>query len=361
MPLKYKFLWLCLCSLTGVGAIIVMFRISEDTTHYHNRFVRRFPQHVAEKIAQANLEFNSYYFAGYSNGQLYLGNTTAPLQVMAWDAGLKKRTVHHIELIEKDLPFQSPRIRVDGNQFYVYEGSAPYIYRGTTKVWKAKRILQGGHYFSQLEPLDPEQLALRYVKDNGESLIGIVNLSDTTDVTYGPAVLQKQFDGIFDTDGSLHTDTGKKRLLYVYRYRNQYILANDQAKVLYRGNTIDTISTAQIEITEVPGHKKKTFSKPPLIVNKSSAYFNGLLFVNSLLPGRYEDDDLWKTSSIVDVYDVASRTYRSSFTVADAGGKKMRSMFVVEGKLYALINNQLDCYRLREHLTQSRAASASQP
>jgi len=359
MSYKLKFILLLICTIFSVAVIIQLFNLSEDIIHYQNRFIRRFPQHVAQEVHQTNLTYNSYYFAGSGDGNIYLGNYTAPLQIMVLDSTLQKRTVYNIVLKEKNLAFRSPQIRVQDDHFFVFEGIVPYIFKGKIKDWKASLRINNGYYFSHLEAMDSVQMAVRYLTPkSGENLIGTLNLSDTTKAAYGHGLLQKQFDGIFDTDGSLHFNQQLKRIVYVYRYRNEFIVSDSDLQLDYRGNTIDTISKAQVRLVQLRSSTMKTFAEPPLVVNKTSAVDGDLLYVNSALPGLYESENIWKIASIVDVYDLTDATYRSSFPVYDINNSKMKSMLVSGHFLYALIGEKIVCYKLMEHLNQQKAASS---
>lgn len=358
MKYKLKIIILLICTVFGAGVVILFFNLSEHMIHYENKFIRRFPQHVAQEIHQADLSYNSYYFAGSYNDKIYLGNYTAPLQVMELDSTLKIRKIHHIKLKQQHLAFRSPQIRVKDQSFFVFEGIVPYIFKGNTTNWKAYLRINSGYYFSHLEPIDSVNMAIRYMKPKrGESLMGTLNLSDTTKVKYAPLLLQKQFDGIFDTDGSFHFNSQLNKIVYVYLYRNQYIVSDPDLNLDYRGNTIDTISRAQIKLAKLKNSNMKTFSKPPLIVNKLIAMEGNLLYVNSALPGLYESEDIWKTASIIDVYDLTNKTYRSSFPIYNIGDKKLKSMCVSNNYLYALIGEKIVCYKLRKHLTQSSSVA----
>lgn len=352
MKLYTKIVVLLSLTIVAIVSVGLAFRVSENIIHYDNKFIRRFPPHVADEFKRVELTYNSYYFAGSSNGMIYLGNITAPLQIMAFDTTLNYKRIYHVELIEKDLPFRSPRIKVLGDYFYVYEGSAPYLYRGRTSNWIAALKLRGGQYFSQVQPLDSIRLAIRYIAQNGESIVGLLNLKDTSNVKMGTLMLEKQIDGIFDTDGSLHVSPSTGKIVYNYRYRNQYISADPDFKSIKRGNTIDTVAHAQISLAKVKSHDYTTFSKPPLIVNKVSALHNNFLFVNSLLPGQFEPEGLWKNASIIDVYDIIDQTYRSSFPIYHIEGKKLKEVFVIGSKVYALIDTKLVAHTLRDDFRQ---------
>ncbi|MNQ60163.1 hypothetical protein D3C85_744340 [compost metagenome] len=198
MRCKLKIILLLICTALGIGVMILFFTLSEQMIHYKNKFIRRFPQHTPQEIHQADLTYNSYYFAGNSNGKIYLGNYTAPLQILEMDSTLKIRKNHQIELKQQNLAFRSPQIRILEQNFYAFEGIIPYIFKGEIKSWTASLRINSGYYFSHLEPMDSVNMAIRFMKPKrGESLMGTLNLFDTTKVKYAPLFLQKQFDGIF--------------------------------------------------------------------------------------------------------------------------------------------------------------------
>ncbi|KVV15012.1 DoxX family protein [Flavobacterium sp. TAB 87] len=351
---KFKITLLASSLLLGGLALILMFHFSDNVIHYKNKFIRRFAQHTAQQIYQIDLKYNSYYFAGSDNGNLYLGNSTSSLKVSVLDTLTKEIAQYNITLERIKMPFSIPVIRVGSGCFFVFEGTVPYIFSGSTANWHADLKLNSGPYFSNAVPIDSTSLAVRYsIAESNESVIGTVDLKDTLKSKINRSLLEKQFDGIIDTDGSLLYNRSINKIIYVYYYRNEYLLINNQLNLDVKGNTIDTISRAQIELVQNKKSGRTTFSKPPLRVNRLSASYGNLLFVNSSLPGQYESEDLWKIAAIVDVYDFTDKSYRSSFPIYNINRKKMRSMYVYGNHLYALIDQKLVCYKLRSHVTQN--------
>ncbi|MFH6991864.1 MauE/DoxX family redox-associated membrane protein [Flavobacterium sp. FlaQc-48] len=339
----------------GGLVMILMFRFTDNIIHYKNNFIRRFPQHTAQEIYQIDLKFNSYYFAGSDEDKIYLGNSTAPLKVIVLDTLSKQITQQNITLERIKMPFSVPVVRVSNGHFFVYEGTVPYIFSGSTVDWRANLKLKSGYYFSNAVSVDSTLLAVRYINPlTNENAVGLVDLKDTLKSKISTDLLEKQFDGIFDTDGALIYNHEIKKIIYVYYYRNEYMLISNQLKLSIKGNTIDTVSTAHVDLVKNPKTGKITFSKPPLRVNRLIASYGNLLFVNSSLPGQYESEYLWKTASIIDVYDLSDQSYRSSFPIYNIGRKKMRGMYVYGDHLYALIDQKLVCYKLRSHITQNR-------
>lgn len=339
------------CLAIGGVSITLLYSLSEKSIQYTNKFIRRFPQHFAEEKKRIDLKYNSYYFAGLEGDIIYLGNATAPFQIRKVDTALHKSEVIHLEFDNKNLAFRNPRTKVKGNYFYVFEGSIPYVFQGKIQNWSAALKINSGYYFSQLVPIDSTNTALRYIAPiSGENLIGISNLKDTLDIKVGYHILQKQIDGIFGTDGSLHYNQKLNLLCYVHRYRNEFTVFKPDFRLLYRGKTIDTINQAVIKLIDVKSQQIKTFAEPPLIVNKMSETDGNFLYINSTLRGQYESAINWKTASIIDVYDLVNNRYVASFYIYHLHKDKMRSFIIKDGFVYALIGDHLVSYKLRNDI-----------
>ncbi|MNY63841.1 hypothetical protein D3C86_2008610 [compost metagenome] len=82
------------------------------------------------------------------------------------------------------------------------------------------------------------------------------------------------------------------------------------------------------------------------MVNKTSAVCNNLLFINSALKGRFENEEVWTQASVIDVYDIAKNEYLSSFYIYDSGKIKMKYFLVTESNLYVISSQQLQKYSL---------------
>jgi hypothetical protein len=96
---------------------------------------------------------------------------------------------------------------------------------------------------------------------------------------------------------------------------------------------------------------ERKFAKKPLLVNKDAAVYGNVLFVNSNIPGRYENLEMWKLASIVDSYNISSNSYLESFYVYDVDKQKLRDIIVHGDKLYALVGNHLISYKLQPIIT----------
>jgi len=344
---------LAILATSALAIVTILFVGSDSIMQYHNKFQRRFPHLTAIEAHKKDLRYNSYYFAGVDSTFVYLGNTTAPLLLTQLDPTIRHQSSHQITLDRREFLYRSIQLRVAPPYFYVFDGTVPCVYLGKVNEWNAKFIRKNSEYFSQAVPMDPDRMAIRILKrGSAENILATMDLRDTSALSANEKLLEKQIDGVFDTDGRLGYSAGMDRLVYLYAYRNQYIVADREAQLDFRDNTIDTITRAQLDIIDLHDRGEKKFGKRPLLVNKNMAVFENLLFVDSAIPGKYEDPDTWKSSSIIDVYDLLKHRYLLSFYIPAEDGEKIRSLAVYNDKLYTLAGQKLAVYKLGENLTK---------
>lgn len=352
-PLRIRIGSLFLLMFFGAVITISMHLLSKDIMQTKGTFVRSFPPHPAEFTDQLELEYNSYYFAGYKDGIIYLGNYTTPLDVILVDSSLSVITKKRISPEESNFSFRSIQLRVAPPNFYLLDGTVPCVYGGSIKDWKAKLLLKDEPYFTLAEPLDSISFAFRSNKgETGENVLGVFKMTTPPQVKLSENLLQKQSkdDGIFDTDGLLLYSSGFSSIIYIYQYRNQFIVANKNGELNYNGNTIDTVSKAQIKVAKLSKGNQIKMSAPPLTVNAHAAAYNNLLFVNSTLRGKYDNEKIWKNSSTIDVYDLKDGSYIMSFYIPQMNNNKLRSFIVTATNIYVLIDTQLVSYKITNNL-----------
>lgn len=349
MKRKSVIINLSLCAVFSIALVAVLFAFSEEIVHRNNSFLRRYPHHPVSKANVLDVGFNSYYIAGTAGDRIYLGNVSAPLHVLSLHKDLKD-TVHiRINLKGSDsLNFRAVKIKIRDPYFYVSDGIVPIIYRGIIGEWKCTPFMYGSAYFSQIEPMNKNSFAIRARSSaSNENELGKIIVADTTLVKLAPALLEKQIDGIFDTDGQLHYNEALEKLVYVYYYRNEFIVANPDLSLGYRGNTIDTVSRAKINVADIESHQQTILASQALVINGQSSTSGNYLFVNSDRLGKYEPEEMLEQAAIIDVYDLKKNTYEFSFYLYNYKGEKMNSFEVLDDLLVALIDDHVVTYGLK--------------
>jgi hypothetical protein len=344
--------------------VVVLFLLSENSVHRNNSFVRRYPHHPITKKYDLPIKYNSYYIAGYENEMLYLGNTTAPLHLLKVNLKTKDTSHIRIKLDKTALPFRSVEVNLHPPYFFVMDGSIPFIFRGRIGDWKAHLWMKDKAYFSKAIAIDSNKIYISTVSGKTQmTTIGLIEKEDEDDfnVILNTNILEKQIDGVFDVDGIMAVSTNHKELGYIYFYRNQFMLMDSKLKLLKRQRTIDTVQKAQIKLSETNDKGEIKMEAPPLMVNKMATIYNDLLLINSNRLGKYEDKDMLKEASIIDVYNWKKESYEFSFYLYHIGNERAKEFSLYKGHLIALIDDKLVIYELvKQHFSSDLSFKYSQ-
>lgn len=330
------------------SVVVGLFVSSEHIMKRENPFVRRFMPHHIDKAEYLDLKVNSYYIAGLTNDTIYLGNYTAPLLLTAVPINLSTKVEHQIRLDETDRTFRSLTIHVNEAHFFVSDGATPIIYKGRTGNWKALKFMESKIFFSKLQPVSNHAFFFRSEKaDSGENILGKIVVNDLTRFELYSKALEKQIDGIFDTDGQLITDSKTKQAIYTYYYRNKYLIYDNERNDFNTGKTIDTTTFAKIEVTTLASGEKK-MSAPPQKVNSRTYAYDELLYVKSELMGKNEPRSMWKEASIIDVYDYNKKEYKFSFYAYDYKKDKVKEFALNDNYFFGLVGNSVVRYTINK-------------
>ncbi|MCV9932868.1 hypothetical protein OIU80_11285 [Flavobacterium sp. LS1R47] len=353
---KKRFLTVKQITISMIGSVaivVILFLSSEDIMHHENPFIRRYPQHPVVFSNAMDLKFNSYYFAGYRNNRIHLGNYTNPLHIVSMDTALRNQQNAKISFDPKKIPFKIVTISIRDSNFFLMDGSVPTVFRGSTSDWKITKELKGIPYFTLAVPLDSTTISFR--SNNAKksaNVLGVFSANPTPKITYKRDLLQQQIDGIFDTDGTLLYSEQLNKMVYLYYYRNEFIIADKNGTLDSRGHTIDTIKQAKLKVSYLKNGTQAEMSSPPFVVNAHATICQKLLFVHSKVKGKYENHKLWEKSFIIDVYDLTKNAYLLSFPIYKTGDTELNSLFVSSTHLYAIIGNDLVVYELKTILTK---------
>jgi hypothetical protein len=274
-----RLLLLGLCAVACLAILSILYASSPLSKEiYRANFERNIePDVFLEMKAILDLKFNSFYFAGTSKTKIYLGNSTAPAYLLVTNKTLSdsQRININIEL-DSVKEIRRFRIAIDSPYFFISHGTLPQILRGTIGSWNAKPIMNdSNYYFIEAVPISKNTFALRSYSTLSK---GYELAKKTTDsFKFEPTLLEKQIDGMFCTDGTLHFDKSKNQLVYLYYYRNQYIVADTNMNLTYRGQTIDTFRTARIQVSQIGNENEMMLSAPPVQTNGTSYVADGML------------------------------------------------------------------------------------
>lgn len=333
--------------IAGTGIVISLFAFSNQKSRHNNAFQRTYIPHGLEKVGTYDLSSNTYYIAGIDDSTVYLGNYMAPLYLKLIDRNLKSEREVRIEIENTDLPYKRVKIIVKPPYFYLADGTVPVIFRGSVKDWKAGIISHKDAYFLQYVILDTLNTAIAATSAETKSnVLGILhNDHGSVHLSLNGEILEKQLDGLFDTDGVL-LDNSHGKAVYVYYYRNSYVVSDNRLGHTQTGKTIDTISRSMIDVAFYEKKDQYKLGGKSIMVNKYAAAYGDHLFINSDRLGKFEDDEVLRSAHIIDMYNMNKNAYLHSFYFYHDPNQKLLDLKAYKDLLFGITENRLWVYHL---------------
>lgn len=346
--------------LLSTGAVLVYYLYGRSMSAVpYGGFSRNFVASPLLSSQAYDLGYNSFYIAGISDGHIYLGNYTAPLHMLVIDSTLEEKKDLLLSLPGIDTWRGPIEIKVDSPYFHVFNGIEPFVYRGTLASQTSVALAKNDSiFFKAGEPLDGTAYVFKAesVLDHKDIIVKrdfkkkILSVHDN--------VLEKQIDGSFCTDGMLHYSKHHASIVYVYYYRNEFIVADTSLTDIVRLHTIDTIRKARLKVGLINNGRTKTLAAPPFVVNKRSSVYGNLLFIQSNVRANNEKPLVFKNNPVIDVYDLPTGDYLSSFYIPQYEGIRMDAFHVHKSTIVALHDRHLIIYHLDTLAFSDRAASS---
>jgi hypothetical protein len=337
------------CFLLASLLVATLYALSNKIVHEPGSFLRQYQKGVAIKSSDLDIKYNTFYIAGISNEQIYLGNVTSPFYLLMTNLSLtdSQHVMISLKNPQNKKLYERSKIKIDFPYFYYTDGTMPGLFRGKLGEWQAYPFMFDSAYFDHAEIIGPSSLAIRTRNLESQNVLGKIQ-NEAPYIALAPDLLQKQIDGIFDTEGMLRYNKTLHRLIYTYFYRNEYIVYDTNLNLDYRGHTIDTFSRAQIKTGYISSTKTHKLLEEKF-VNKASCTSGNYLFIQSGLLAKNDYKKMFDMLDVIDVYDLRSNTYRFSFTVDFYEAEfKLRDFRVYDDKiLIALYDHYIVKYDLR--------------
>ncbi len=349
MKVKVVLLFLLGCTVFGVGAVTVLFLLSEEKMQRNNAFQRRYVPEAAVEIGHLTLDNPGYYIAGIDGAFIYLGHVSAPLYLTKVDTALTSTDKFQMEISDLDLPYQRVKTSVVPPYFYLGDGTVPVLFKGRVNNYKATKFSLGEAYFNQFVVADSSTVGIATVNTSlGSIVLGFIKKGQEGKniIEFNTSLLEKQQEGVFDTDGILLWNEKHQVFIYTYYYRNKYVLTDIKLQHQSTGKTIDTISHAILDIAHHSLKNQFKLGGRSVYVNRQSTTNGDYLYIHSDRLGRYEEAIVLDNSSIVDVYNINKQTYDFSFYVFHQSGKRLSDFKVFGDLLILLVDDVLWLYRL---------------
>lgn len=325
--------------------MILLYTIYSNNLKKNSYNFERKLVYAVKAIFTQDIHFNTYYFAGNSANHLYLGNRAKPLTLLRLDNSLKNPDSIAINL--SSVAYDSigiGKILIDSPDLYVVNGMRHSVFRGNTANWELSRSGAKPPFFQDFVPLSSSSYIYRYVNKDKNNSIKKENLGEKP--INNDNLLKKQVDGLFCTDGFLEYNAFLKQLVYVYLYRNEVLVADTNLRLVRTLNTIDPIAKAQFKVSKINSSNSMVVTSPILLVNGNASSWKQYLFVHSKLMGKHEDDQLFKNSVVIDVYDLTKSKYLYSFYLPKHNGLPITQLKVIGNSIYTISGHFITCYTI---------------
>lgn len=347
---RKKSVVLAATNVLSIAVVVLLFISSEHIIKKENNFTRRFLMYPVSEDKNLNLESKNHYFAGEDQQNIYLGNKEFPQILTIISKDFKNISTLKITPERFNFLFKNLNVQVKFPYYYISDGTVPVIYRGKLGNPDAKLISFQDAFFSQLVIKDSTQFFLRSINSKTKSLTVVyLNTNNYPTTMLLPQIIEKQKDGVFDSDGQLKAADDPFRLFYLYSYRNQFTVAKNEWNSFINLKTIDTVQTAKIKTKKLSDGRHKMIA-PPLKVNQNISVQGNLAFINSALRGKNESFSSWKKSKVIDIYTTDHQEYIGSFHVYNHGDETMNDYFAGKNFFYTLSGNRLVRYKYRNPL-----------
>ena len=236
------------------------------------------------------------------------------------------------------------------------DGTVPCVFRGKLKDWQAKLWMKDQVFFTESTPIDSNTIAFKTIDSKLlRTILGVIQKDTMFHVKLNKTLLKKQIDGVFCTAGKLHYSENLNELIYVYLYRNQYIVIDTKLTKETYGKTIDTISKAQLKVVMNSRTNEKKLAKPPVYVNQKSFVHKNYLYVKSGRLGKFESTTMINQASIIDVYNITKNSYEFSFYLQDDKGEKVKDFAINGNHLLSINGDTALIYKLKPSFFQNKS------
>ena len=340
--------------LAAIGIVAILSWSSKDLTFENNGFTRRIERPELKMNSAIVKDDGVIQICGLTNDRLFF-KTKIPGKIFETNYELKNEKYLTFNVPTDTKIVSSFSCFTDGKRLSLLSGNLPgeFIARSgeQTRVNKFKSPI-----FTRIAKISENTYIFRGFKQELKTIDQIfLKFNTETGVLSRENNISKQNnDGGLATDGLLHYDDKTNLLVYVMYYTNQFQVLDTNLNLIYAGNTIDTLSTYQVEGGLVANSKQTstlTNLTPKKVINASNCISNGKLYNYSTLKAENETNQEFGNNSVIDVYDLKTGKYERSFYIPTYENERVKNFKVIDNRLIAIYKNHIASYTI--HLSGS--------
>ncbi len=340
--MKKPILILLALSILSIATIALLTLNSTRQLYTKNGFERHFePSYNIRLIKDYTLEKPVFSIAGIDKNRVYLG-TASPGEIIKLNLneGETETEQIHIDEVKKfEGAFHTAVFYPD---IFITGTNARKIIRGNLqKGWKEAFHIAAGPVLSS-QFIDRENAIIRFIDtSNLQPYLAKFNLLNGLLGDPIPITHIKDSNNIFSHNGMLHYDSISARAVYVNFHSNQIIAFDKHTLDVQRMQTIDTVFHPKVKTLNTG--EDLTTRQSPVIVNRKSCYYKGIIYVNSALLSDNENVKDFSEKTVIDVYD---KVYKNSFYIPVYPNEIRDIKMLSENEIIVLTKNKIKLFHL---------------
>ncbi|RRA94602.1 hypothetical protein [Paenimyroides viscosum] len=351
--MKKKIFYIVLTMIISSAVVVALFVSSEHIMKRENPFTRRFLPHPLSPLKRIELPYNSYYIAGVFEDKIYLGNTTAPLHGLV--INFKPEIIDTLTLNFSnfhDYSFSSIKWDLVKDTLLLNDHTVSTFLKSTVsdpnlQLWQKTDTIA----YSQAIPFSSNKYLLRTYNNKRNNVnLSILNFDRGLMKMEGILDEENQPRDLFSNDGILLYNHELKKTIYVFYYKNKsFVFDNNlQNKQIIR--TIDTISKPNFDVIYLAKTQQLKMSENSIMVNKLAATSGKYLYIASDRLGRNENKAMYRQATIIDVYNLLTGTYESSFYFYHYKNKPIKQLYITNRYAVGVGSNFLAIGHFRDSI-----------
>ncbi|WP_158799791.1 hypothetical protein [Pedobacter sp. L105] len=329
----------------GIVSVTLLYIYSNKSANKKNGFNRSISKKTAILENTILLDNDLYSIADIDPKFITLYKFRKPYDLLKVTIDLAHRQYYQLPLRSKNEQFPGLNtVAFIKDSTIVLSGGTSTAYQLTSGYSVTKRKKLDSLVFNQSEVVNSDSFILMSEVQLGGTKRRKIKKLNFRGNELNYYIPEKQIDGYFCTDGLFKYDSKSRKLVYMFYYRGSFVCLNSNLKVLYKAKTIDTITLAKIQLKI--SDSSITQSTPPPIVNKRFCIADNSVYIQSALKADNEPSSNPNHGAIIDIYNLQSGKYKSSFYLPYLERQKLTEFRIYEHSLIALYANKLAVFKI---------------
>jgi hypothetical protein len=326
---------------SAVGVVFFLGWMAVKPLSMKNGFIRSFIDVELNPAKSVARPVDVVSIAGASNSELYF-ETKDPNRIYVIEDGLKSGKYINLNIFRDGKKFSQFRCTVDSPNVYIYSGNYRTIinapFSDSMRVHSFPTVL-----FTKAAFISDQKVVFR-IFDGLRQIFALGNLY-TGEVIKEKGISSTANDLGIASDGMLKYDKLTKKIVYVHSYTNKVVVMDSNLNLIKSMHTVDTITAADILTGKIGSNGIITNVGAKRLINAKCTVRNGVLFINSRIIADNEHKNDFRSSSIIDMYNIRSGSYLGSFHIP-LPSKKLKDIQAVDDGIVILSSDKIIIYKL---------------